>query len=294
MKDAVATRRVFLKTAVAAAGAAAMPGGAPIASAGGEEAPGLVDVNLSLGRWPVRRTPWDEPERLVAGLRTRGVQRAWAGNLEALLSKDPAAANARLAEACRRHGEGLLVPFGSIDPRLPGWEEDLRHSVEVHRFRGIRLHPNYHGYRLDDPVLARLLALAAERGLIVQIALVMEDERMMHPLLKVDPVDPAPLADLAARIPGLKLVLVNALRTLRGEPLRKLIAAGNIWVEISMLEGAGGIGNLLEDAPAHRILFGSHAPLFYFQAAELKLRESPLGLEDLRSIRRGNAEALLP
>jgi hypothetical protein len=253
-----------------------------------------VDVNVNLGRWPVRRLPGEEPAQLAARLRSRGVTQAWAASFDGLLHKNLAAVNARLAEDCQRHGRGWLLPFGSVNPKRPRWEEDFRRCAEVHRFRGLRLHPNYHGYRLDDPALARLLRMAAEHGVIVQLALVMEDERMMHPLLRVEPVDPAPLAELVRQTPGLRLILVNALRTLRGELLRTLVAAGDVSVEIAMLEGVGGLAVLLEAVPAERVLFGSHAPLFYFEAAELKLKESPLGAPQRRAIRHENAQRLLP
>jgi len=278
---------------VGATGAAVLAVEAARALAGEMEDQGLVDVNVNLGRWPLRRLPCDDPAALVAKLRSRGVVQAWAGSLDGLLHKDLSDVNARLADDCRRHGCGLLLPFGSINLKRPDWEEDFRRGAEVHRFRGFRLHPNYHGYRLDDPCVARILKLAAERRLIVQIALVMEDERMMHPLLRVDPADPAPLAELARQTPDLRLVLINALRTVRGESLRSLVAPGNVWVEISMLEGVGGLTSLIEQVPAERILLGSHAPLYYFEAAELKLRESPLTPEQLRAIRHGNARRLL-
>lgn len=285
------TRREFLKTALVATGAAVLAAETPALAKQREE---LVDVNVSLGQWPVRRLPLDEPELLVAKLRSRGVTQAWAGSFGGVLHKDLAGVNARLAEECKRYGRGLLLPFGSINPKLPGWEHELDRCAKVHQMRGIRLHPNYHGYTLSDPQFGRLLKLAAERRLIVQIAVVMEDERMMNPLLRVEAVDTAPLAELAKQTPGLRIVLLNGLRTLRGDALRKLVAAGDISVEIAMLEGMGGLENLLSLVPSDRILFGSHAPLFYFEAAELKLKESNLTPAQLRAIKHGNAAKLTP
>jgi predicted TIM-barrel fold metal-dependent hydrolase len=157
---------------------------------------------------------------------------------------------------------------------------------------GIRLHPNYHGYKLADPPFARLLRLAAERRLAVQLVLAMEDERMMHPLLRIEPVDTTPLAGLVKETPGLQLILLNALRTLRAKSLLDLLAAGEVYVEISMLEGVGGVANLLASAPVQSVLFGSHAPLFYFESALLKLKESSLTAAQLRAIRRENARRI--
>jgi uncharacterized protein len=281
-------RREFLKTAIALS---AVTGVHASARSSGDQ---FMDVNVNLSRWPLRRVHGDDTGTLVALLREQGVTQAWTGSFDGVLHKDIAAVNARLAHECKLHGRGILAPFGSINPKLPDWEEDLRRCADVHRMPGIRLHPNYHGYKLDDPDFRRLLRMAAERGLIVQLALVMEDERMMHPLLRVEPVDTAPLADLVKQIPGLRLVLLNALRTLRAKPLLDLLAAGDVYVEISMLEGVGGIANLLAQVPVERVLFGSYAPLFYFESALLKLKESPLTEEQRRAIRTSNAQRLLP
>ncbi|MBL9126683.1 MAG: amidohydrolase family protein [Verrucomicrobiales bacterium] len=253
----------------------------------------LVDTNVTLGRWPLRRLPDDEPRRLVDRLRRHDVREAWAGTFDGLLHKDLASANTRLAETCRRFGRGLFVPFGSINPRAPGWEDELARCADVHRMPGIRLHPNYHGYRLDDPIFAALLEAAARRGLLVQVALVMEDERMMHPLSRVEPVDPQPLAAVLRAVPNVRVHLVNALRTLRAKPLLDLLSTGRVTVEISMLEGVAGLERLLSQVPAERVLFGSHAPLFYFESALLKLRESELGSRALRLVTAENARTLL-
>lgn len=282
-------RRSFIRSVVLAAGVGALPVATPAFERAARPSRGVIDVNVSLHRWPTRRLRFDDTPSLVAKLRRQGVVQAWAGSFDGLFHKDLAAVNARLAEECRRHGRGLLLPFGSINPKLPDWEEEARRCAEVHGMSGLRLHPNYHGYPLDDPALARLLRLAAARRLIVQIALAMEDERMMHPLLRVEPVDTTPLAEVVRQAPGLRLVLLNAPGAVRGEGLLRLLNAGDIYVEIAMLEGVGGVGNLLQQVPVDRVLFGSHAPWFYFESSLLKLLESPLSEDQRRAIRFDNA-----
>lgn len=253
----------------------------------------MIDTNVYLSRWPTRRLALDEPAALVEKLQVLGVTSAWAGTLDGLLHKDVTAANQRLAEDCRDQGAGVLLPFGSVNPALPGWSDDLRRCHEQHGMRGIRLHPGYHGYGLDDPRFAELLDLAAERNLIVQIAIRMEDERTQHPLLRVSHVDTAPLPDLLQVRPGLRCILLNALRDVQGPVLEAVAACENAFVEIAMLEGVAGLEPFLTRFPLPRVLLGTYAPVFYPESAILKLDESELGDARRNAIATANAERLL-
>jgi len=77
------------------------------------------------------------------------------------------------------------------------------------------------------------------------------------------------------------------------DALRRLTAAGSVYSEISMLEGVGGLSNLLTSIPPERVLFGSHFPFFHLEAALGKLRESDLTSAQATAITCGNAERLL-
>jgi len=253
----------------------------------------IIDVNVSLSRWPFRRLTGDESADLVARLRKRNVTQAWAGTFDGLLHKDLAAANARLARDCRTHGPGFLVPFGSINPKLPDWQEDLRRCHEVHKMPGIRLHPNYHGYKLDDPAFRELLKLAVARKLLVQLALCMEDVRVQHPLMQVPPVDFTPLADLVAGEPQLRLVILNSYPTLPVERLQKLSAAGEVYFDFAMVERVGAVARLAAQVSFPRVLFGSNYPLYYFESALLKVQESGLTEAQTKAVFEENARRLL-
>lgn len=293
------SRREFVKTTatavvVAASGfAASQPSSAaPAATAKSSPAPhDLIDTNVTLGRWPFRRVPLDETAALVAKLRQHGVTQAWAGNLDGLFHKDIAAVNARLADECRQHGRGLLVPFGSINLKLPDWEDDLRRCAKIHQMTGIRLHPSYHGYKFDEPAFAKLLSLAHEHRLIVQIVADMEDERTQHPLARAPHADFQPLPALLQARPGLRIVCLNSARSISA-PIMKQLAANGACFDIATLENVGGVANLIQQISVERVVFGSNAPLFYFESATLKLKESALAPAQERAVCHANAQHL--
>lgn len=258
------------------------------------EAGPIVDTQVYLSRWPFRRIPGDEDTATLAELlRGHGVVQAWAGSFDGVFHKDVGAVNARLAEACRAEGDGLLAPFGTVNPKFPDWEEELRRCAEEYGMPGIRLHPNYHCYGLDDPDFARLLEHAAERGLIVQLVAWMEDTRHQNPLMPVPEVGLAPLAEIVGGLPGLRIVLSNALHVPGGRLPPPLVACEHVYFDLAKLELIEGLAVALKSIPIERLLFASYSPMFYFESTLLKLRESALSESQAQSILRENARRLL-
>lgn len=287
-------RRTFIAQA-AAVGAPALaghsraeePAKAGIRAAASRSTP-LIDTNIYLGAHPFRESISARPEALALKLANQNVVEAWAGSFEALLQRDMTGVNERLAHACKTGG-GVLKPIGSIHPKLPDWREDLRQCVEQHGMKGIRLHPNYHGYALDDPASVELLEAATEKRLLVQIVAQMEDERTQHPLVQVKPVDLKPLVVLLNKMPEARVMILNANRAMSMTTL----AGSKVWLDIAMLEGVGGVENLLKDWPPDRLVFGSYAPFFYWESARLKLQESELSDAQLAAVAEGNARLLI-
>jgi predicted TIM-barrel fold metal-dependent hydrolase len=246
---------------------------------------GLIDCNIHLGPHPHRSLPEIDNDYLAA----RGVDEAWAGSFEALLHRDLAQVNARLARRCA--ATPRLRPAGCVNPVLPAWEDDLKRCAEVHGMRILRLYPNHHGYTLTDASFTRLLEAATEQKMLVQIVAQLEDQRTQTPLMQLPPVDLKPLAGILKPRPEARVMVLNANAAMINTALRGCPGA---WLDIAMIEGVGGVENLLDLWPPDKLCFGSHAPFFYWEAAVLKLQESVLDEAVLQAVRRGNAEAQLP
>jgi predicted TIM-barrel fold metal-dependent hydrolase len=279
-------RRQFIAQSTALAAAT----GAEAAEGQTTPAPGqrIIDCNLYLGHWPFRTLPRLSEESFAAEITRRGAGLAWVSSFDGIFHRDSEGANSGLARFCASHAP-LAIAAGSINPKLPAWQDDLKRCARDHGMKLIRLHPNYHGYALDDPVFVKLLESAIRERLGVQIVAQMEDERTQHPLMQVKPVDFKPLPALLKSLPEARVMVLNASRAMSMTAL----AGSGVWLDIAMLEGLGGVGNLLKDWPRDRVVFGSNAPLFYWESARLKLQESELSASQMTAITSANAGAFL-
>src|SRR5690606_22488661 len=131
-------------------------------------------------------------------------------------------------------------PVGSINSVAQNWKRDFADCVEKHGMPGIRLHPGYHGYGLEDPAFAELLGMAAEAGIFVQIAVALEDTRTQNDIARVPDVDLSTMPD-----PGsCRVQLLNWKP--RGDVPPK------VFLDTARVDGTDGIARLLEIVSADR------------------------------------------
>ncbi|HXJ41556.1 MAG TPA: hypothetical protein VNH18_19925, partial [Bryobacteraceae bacterium] len=128
---------------------------------------------------------------------------------------------------------------------------------------------------------------------VVQLVVSMEDERTQPPLTRVAAVDLAPLPDLLQSSPGARVVILNADHVHNFQLSEKLLSAGDVYFDISMVEGVGGVSHLAQKISVQRVLFGSNYPLYYFESAMLKVRESAFTEAGRQAVLEENARRLL-
>ena len=250
----------------------------------------IVDTNVSLFHWPFRRLPLDQTAKLVKKLRALGVTQAWAGSFEAILHRDLAGVNGRLAQECQLHRE--LVPIGTINPLLPGWERDLHQCLGKHGMPAVRVYPNYHGYTLQEPRFVQLLEKVTAAGRFLQLASMMEDTRTQHVQHQVADVDLEPLAALLDQLKQARVQILNWRP--RAAVLEKLAKTPGIFFDTARAEGTDGVPQLVEAVGKQRVMFGSHAPFLIPEAALIRVHESSrLPESSLKPVLAANARLLV-
>jgi len=248
-----------------------------------------IDCNATLGGWPFRRLAHSTPRDFIELMDEHDIARAWAAPFEGILYKSAYEAN----EEFRGKLSGLehrLTQIAVVNPTYPLWEDELSEYVDW-GVGGLRVYPSYHGYGLDDPAFAALLEAAGRSSLPVQIVVRVQDERLHHPLAKVAPVELTGLATIAGQLPHLPLIVLCA----NNPEAQSLGGAcpGNVYFDISHIEGIGGVGKLADQLGPERLLFGTHAPLLYLDSSVLKMREADLADEARDLILGGNAQRIL-
>jgi len=211
-------------------------------------------------------------ERAVAMVREYGVRPVMDGTVEALLAsmdRNGIEASvvcsiatrpgqfATLLGWCRGIRSARIIPFPSVHPDDPQALQQLD-RVAAEGFRGVKLHPYYQGFDLDDsrlfPVYGRIEAL----GLVL----------LMHTgydlaFARLERAGPARVVKVIERFPGLKMVTTHFGGWEDWERVEELLLGRPVYMDVSHSEdqiGDDRARRFLASHPAEFLLFGSDAP----------------------------------
>ncbi len=182
------------------------------------------------------------------------------------------------------------VPLASVHP------DDLdlvAHLQQVHEagLQGIKLHPYYQDFVLDEERLTPLWTTAADLGLLVvphcgwDIAFPPDDR-----------CAPERIARVVAAYPGLRLVATHLGGWRLWDEAERWLIGQPVYLETSMTFEWGDpalITRLIEAHPPEYLLFGSDSPWGTPAADVARLRSLGLGAEREALLLGGNAERLL-
>jgi predicted TIM-barrel fold metal-dependent hydrolase len=246
----------------------------------------VIDVSAWIGSYPFRGIPNSSLENLRAKMKELKIERAIVSPYEAVFWENNLDAYERFAE--QLSGDATIELWPVV---RPGATIGLEKLLERFRPRGLRLLPNYHGYRLSDPSAQEILDLAKSRGMIVQVFQRIADERW-HYLLKVPPVDQADLEYLTS-VHTDQRILLSGLNSLApfASRLRQNV---NLYADLSRVRGPQfAIESMVKSLPVEKLLFGSLWPVQIIEATLWQITSAKIDDELKTALLRDNARALL-
>lgn len=183
-----------------------------------------------------------------------------------------------------------IIPLPSVHPGDPDRLEHLRRIRDM-GFLGLKLHPYYQDFFLDDPELVEFYETIKELDLMV----------VMHTgydigYPRIRRANPERILNLLQMVPGLRLITTHLGGWDEWAEVRELLTGLPVYMEISFaldFLDQLRLRDLIENHPPEYILFGSDSP-WADQATTLKML-AKLGLSDelFERIVRENAKALL-
>ena len=254
----------------------------------------IIDANAWLGHWPFRQLHHNDVPGLLRLMDKHGIDKAVVASIHGIFYKNCHRANEELAEQVAPHLD-RLVPFATLNPNYPGWQRNLRLCREELGMRGLRLYPMYHDYQLSDGSALELIAAATELGMPIQLPMRVVDVRQRHWLDTERNLTAEGLDAVTRACPGTSFIFLNALGLQPATFTAGSHAGRRVVTDLSRLSAVlhDNLGELISEAGAGSVVFGTGIPFSYPKPALLKLEVLRASEADKERIAWGNMAAIL-
>jgi predicted TIM-barrel fold metal-dependent hydrolase len=183
-----------------------------------------------------------------------------------------------------------IIPFGTIHPGFENWEDELE-VIHGAGLKGIKLHPDYQGFYVDDPEVIPIYEKAADLGLVI----------VFHAGLDIGlpppyHCTPERMRNVVGAVPGARLVAAHMGGYNYWDGVEQYLAGKNLYFDTSYSLHKMSRSQFLRIAEKHgfdKILFGTDSP-WMDQSEEVKrLIDMKLPEDATGAILWGNAAKLL-
>lgn len=249
---------------------------------------GATDVTCHLGQWPHRLGMSASEHDLQAYATRHNLQAVWVSHLAALFGFDTRTGNEDCLRRCL--STSTLRPMSVINPLEQGWEQELEWAIDV-GFHGIRVAPGFHGY--GSEYLMEVARATAGHGVILQVLMRLDDERVRHPQSPALDVPVASVVELVRTVPD-AAVLVSGLNWLGWQQLTAGLGGcvpATVHADFWHVNGPFRVPEFLAE-DAERWVFGSGYPMQSPEPTMLQVSASLLPAPVKTAIVRENAQRL--
>ena len=207
----------------------------------------VIDFHGHVGSWDNLGMIDDQPKMLRA-MDTVGIDRTCVFNI---FHPDGTRGNDMTAEFVSKSPD-RFIGFAYVSPTMPDrMLPELERSIDRLGLRAIKLYPQYTPYPLNDSAWDPVYTFANDRELVV----------ISHTGIEVDPKY---LGEAASRFPKAMFVAGHSgnVDPYRGQAIEAAQKYQNFYLETcSTYRTPGVIEELVSEAGAERVLFGSDVPL---------------------------------
>lgn len=183
-----------------------------------------------------------------------------------------------------------IIPFPSIHPSDKQWEKHLE-MISEHGFRGIKMHPYYQEFYLDEQPMLDIAKKVSDLGLVL----------IMHTgfdvaFERIDRAGPQRILNLVDKCPELKLVSTHMGGWQQWDQVNELLIGKPIYMETSFCQdyiNRDMFRQMLANHPTEYLMFGSDSPWKEQKASMDYIKTLPVTPENIAKIMGQNAQVLL-
>jgi len=190
---------------------------------------------------------------------------------------------------CKKVRSERIIPFPSFHPYDPEFEERID-EIKHEGFKGIKFHPYYQNFTIDEEKLFPVYEKIRKENLILVMHTGFD---FAFPQTRI--ADPEKITNIVQKFPALKLVTTHLGAWNLWEEVEKFLLGNPVYMEISFsLEFLDDtVKKIISHHPSEFILFGTDSPWTEQQKTLSLLRGLHLGKEKEDLILRENAIKLL-